>query len=1045
MSSAFDRQPRFFSKSRNRIAGTLLAALIFTFLLWRGVFTPDRFPYALEVSVQSDTPASTQIYFDRGAGLRETDSSSQRIGVGTTAVRLPLPPGIYKVLRFDPIDRAGRASFGALRIVGPGGALIRTVLPSELSPNDQIERVPLANGLLEMTSTDHANDPQFAADLDPAMKLEFGFFDQVVAARWWLLRWFAGCLIVLLFLEHTWRNRIQRARSLVALKRERPRLALALCAGVAAIISSYPVVFLGKSFVSPNTTVLLYDRLPTVPGYSDTHAEDVRGADVGAMMWQHLPYTVQLNHALRAGTLPLWNRFASCGVTLLGQGQSMFGDPLHLLVVAANGAPWAFDLKYVLVKALFGCGLGWCVWALTRDFAASAILTFGSVFIAFFNYRLNHPSIFTMGYAPWILVAWFHLVGTADRRSFRNALLLWYAANWMVLTSGTVKEAYLLVLSLNVTGALIFFTAVSQPGQKLRRGVILGLAAIAFILISAPLWWSLLEALSSSYTNYDAPRIIQNPGQWLIGLFDDLFYREFQPKHNVHKPAANFLVLLGFLWALLQPHRLFATRALVIVLSSFLAALALAFRFGPPSWAPTWVLAVPLLRNVYNLDTIFSCIALIHLCVLAGWGFSAARQPLAAGQAARYGWMMLAVVVALFAVYFGIAPSGLAEPHVWAGWSGLTLDQGIVYANVILLPLAASVLIYLAARHVRGAPLTYGAAAGAIVALVILLARHGQHLRFTPTTYIAAPGVRADLQIPSASVEFLQRHTKDEPSRVLGVARTFFPGFGTIYGLEVINGANALENRVHRQLVEAAGLVIPGNWIYEVPVRELPQWRPIADFLNVRYLIAPDSVPTPAEGYREAAALDLKVFESEHCWPRAFFTNRLEHYTTPAQLVSMIRQRAPGAPFAAMQESDPIPLPLPSGGAAATATVVPAHDYLLTTNTTAFTIVAPSAGLAVLHENWLPNDFRATLNGKPVPYLRVNHTFKGVLIPGAGTYRIEFAYWPRGLTIALTLAACGAALAIATDAAVRRSSSLAFSDPSGGEHRDALPLGHFSR
>jgi len=49
------------------------------------------------------------------------------------------------------------------------------------------------------------------------------------------------------------------------------------------------------------------------------------------------------------------------------------------------------------------------------------------------------------------------------------------------------------------------------------------------------------------------------------------------------------------------------------------------------------------------------------------------------------------------------------------------------------------------------------------------------------------------------------------------------------------------------------------------------------------------------------------------------------------------------------------------------------------------------------------------------------------------------------LTIALTLAACGAALAIATDAAVRRSSSLAFSDPSGGEHRDALPLGHFSR
>ena len=65
----------------------------------------------------------------------------------------------------------------------------------------------------------------------------------------------------------------------------------------------------------------------------------------------------------------------------------------------------------------------------------------------------------------------------------------------------------------------------------------------------------------------------------------------------------------------------------------------------------------------------------------------------------------------------------------------------------------------------------------------------------------------------------------------------------------------------------------------------------------------------------------------------------------------------------------------------------------------------------MLTEAWLADDFVALLNDQPVPYFRVNHAFKGVRVPGPGEYRIGITYRPRRLTLALALAAVGAAAA----------------------------------
>ena len=67
---------------------------------------------------------------------------------------------------------------------------------------------------------------------------------------------------------------------------------------------------------------------------------------------------------------------------------------------------------------------------------------------------------------------------------------------------------------------------------------------------------------------------------------------------------------------------------------------------------------------------------------------------------------------------------------------------------------------------------------------------------------------------------------------------------------------------------------------------------------------------------------------------------------------------------------------------------------------------------SVLTESWMADDFIATLNGRRIPYFRVNHAFKGVVIPSAGDWTVEFTYRPAWWTFSLVLAMVGVALLI---------------------------------
>jgi uncharacterized membrane protein YfhO len=96
----------------------------------------------------------------------------------------------------------------------------------------------------------------------------------------------------------------------------------------------------------------------------------------------------------------------------------------------------------------------------------------------------------------------------------------------------------------------------------------------------------------------------------------------------------------------------------------------------------------------------------------------------------------------------------------------------------------------------------------------------------------------------------------------------------------------------------------------------------------------------------------------------------------------------------------------------ATPSVAPATNYRLTSNTTSFDVRASGPGIVVLTEAWWPETFRATIDGRRVPIVRVNHAFKGVIVDRAGDHRITFRYWPRNLTRNLILSAVGLGLGL---------------------------------
>ncbi len=986
-----------------RLLPALLLACFASIIFWWNPYGRQPanayFHVLLKPSVAGEVTLAVNI---DGTGLRKEYAQSQAIEGGKiNHVCFILRAGKLSKFLLTPLTTEGEVDLIRCWMETESGELAADLTPASLAqvvpgirPDPATGAVRLPSRLGSVT-TGLEVKPEPPIDLaatppPPAWQIIFVFL-AVVAA---------GMVLPQITSKVAWRKHGAR---LLHWAHRRPRTAIFAVAVVSVAISCFPVIFCGKSFVSPdNGLQLLYEKWPTMPGALGGRVENPSGSDIGAVFYWHLPASMVQHRAIfEDGEFPLWNRYNWGGVPLWAQCMSMLGDPLHWPAVITGGAAWAWDFKFVAAKIMFALGIGLLVRATSRSLIASLLITLSAPFIGFFVYRFCHPGVFAMSYAPWILLPWLEAVHAPTRRAVAGWAALLIFANWWQLNGGTAKEASAFLICLNAAGALALIAAPLPGRERAVRFGIFTWASLLSVLLSAPLWLVFLDGLSKAWTFYDRPQIYQIQPGLFIGLFDDIFYRQLMPAEFMSNPSANFLVLLGAAWALVHVRKLSADRSFLAVLITSVGSAAIAF--GVIS--PLVLEQIPMIRNIYHFDDTFSGVLFVLLFVLAGYGLRECRRRMRLAEWKGDWTLVLCGVGVLLAAFLGLTqashrvgvtfhPVGKTMPKSDFMWE---YGAGLVVALAIL-PWA-----WRAVRLRQQAAITWFLVACA--AWVTMHFRHGMHLVTNFDIYTMNPKTRLDIrQVPSPSVQLISKLTTD-PVRVSGIDWTM-TSTNVLTRFESIDGADALQNPAMRELTAAIGLRDVWSWRLLVLRQDFAKVHRGLDMLGVRYYLDKLGRGHELPGLRLLSGTDLDALESETAWPRAFFTDSVLGYRDIGDLKQLINE-GDGRPFAVMLAPDRSRLPLPPADFAQRK-IVNAHGYRLTQNSTTFEVDAPTAGVAVLGEAWLPGDIQATVDGEPAEVLRVDHAFRGVLIKQPGHHVVQFRYWPAVLDKALWMALIGA-------------------------------------
>lgn len=968
------------------VLGYVVALPLIVGLLAGAVADPRT--YTISVTMESSTPGHVQVFFDSGAGFREVQSSTAWFETepGAHEYRLRLPAGTYRKFRLDPGTLPGRYRIERVAILAPDDSVYAAIPLTDLKPDYQVTVLEASERRLVVTTPPGTSDPQLlyspaAPVVIPSLVFRLrGLRTLALIGLTWIVAvafvWAGNRVIgrpgsrvdlVLIWLE--------------TFLTARPTVAIVVAAVVATLLSTYPVL-LGRSFVAPTNGYirLFYAIPPFTPGSDDTQIEESRGSDVAATLYAFMPYSLLQREALSHGEMPLWNRYNATGRPLWGQGQSFLLDPLHWLTIVMPDLTLGWDLKFIAHRLLFAMGIGVAAFLATGASVPALLLATAAPFAGVYLFRLNHPAVFTLSYAPWALAGWFLLARASSRQELSRAAALMALSMSLVLVSSPPKEAVVMLLGVATAGVAVVLRA---PGSwvDLRGRLLAGaIGGVAFVLLTAPHWLVFLDTLRLSMTSYDRPYAVLAGREHALGLF----LTPLVP--GLLRPGLNVLVLVLLLSAATAPWCFLQAPVALPCGLVGLGLLAVAFGAVPDAW----LLGIPLVANIGHIDDVFITAAVPLLLIVAAWGASVL---LASGYLRRG-------VVSAATVLIG---AWLLKQVEW-----LTRPGGFepFAVALILVPATALPWVLWPARPGRA---HRALAATAIATVAVLLFPVGLHLnsRFPilePLLIQPRPRTAVD-GVPAAAAAV--RAASTEPRRIVGLDWWMFSGSQALYGLEGIGGPDALETAPYEELVNAGGITRYWLWLTTVPAKDLDRLAPLLDVLNVGFLVAgAEDVPP---GFVDLPVLPsdrARIGRRESAWPRAFFVDGVSAY---GDVQEFLRQAASaGRPIAAVQASDRGAVETTRALTAPSGVTIPARDYRLTVNTSRFTVTAPGAGVAVLGETYLPGEFRAALNGTAVPYFRVNHAFKGIVIPAAGEWTVEFTHRPVHWSLSLMLAALGA-------------------------------------
>jgi hypothetical protein len=782
---------------------------------------------------------------------------------------------------------------------------------------------------------------------------------------------------------------------------QHPVLAIGFVSLLAVVVNCYPVVFCGKSFVSPTRGMaMVYDWWPPLPGMGPTPQVSNHGSDTAAeLIWGVPVGFIESRSLLEHGELPLWNRYGHAGEALLGQAVSMLGDPLHLIVIIGRGSAGAWDIKFLTAKFLFCVGFGLLILRLLGNRSLSLIYAALAAYCGAWFYINNHPAFFVFSYAPWILLSALGLLDLRSKSRVRWGLA-WLLVTFAGFNAGHVELAVVLIVGLNlaaVAWALTGCCNIADPARVVAR---MGMGTLLFLGLTAPMWMSFLVALENSYSLHSEVRVTQLPFVSLPGVFDDLFFLLPLKDDSFASvaPGTSLLVMAGCIlsalrWRQLKGEPFFWVNGGAILLWGGCV-------FG---WVPVTVLAaIPLLNRVGHVYTDFSYLLVIHLTIQSAYGFKCLAGEgnfrRAAVDFLRVG-LIFAGIILLYCI--GIT-------HRLIPW-GYFLFVGAGAVGALLL---------FAFLRSRPGPIPALGWAGIIILGLVANYRFGLYT-FGNKDLLMLPGPRVVLNAPSQAIDEIQAD-KSDPFRVVGMQWNLFGNYSAVYGLEDIRSCAPLSNGEFINLIRKfPGVELRKGWIIEVVAPFAAQ--PLLNLLNVKYLLMPPRVVLQ-EGlnFRLKDRSDFGIEENLEVWPRAFFSDKVVSSSSTEEFIQQLLENGK-QPFIAMTPEEIEKQPgLRQLETAKKATISAATNYRLLPNSTAFDVHAASAGIVCLAEGQA-RDFIARANSEPKEVLTINRAFKGVYLDKPGDYHLEFVYRPRywRLTGTLFWIATGSIIVMASVSFIR--------------------------
>lgn len=755
-----------------------------------------------------------------------------------------------------------------------------------------------------------------------------------------------------------------------------PALAIVLMAALAVIINNYPIIFCGRSYVSPSARLpMLHDGGATFPDLHTLAGNDHGSDSAAVLLWGVPAGFIESRALMEHGELPLWNRYSHAGDTFIGQAVSMLGDPLQLIVIFGHGSAIAWDFKYLLAKLIFCVGFGLLVLRLLGSQLLSLLFTVLAAYCGAFFYIDNHPVFFVFSYAPWILLSALEFLDLQSTQRIRWGLI-WLVANIGCFNGGHVEPAVTLIGGLNLAAVVYWLAHCRNVADSAKILTRMAVVTLLFLGLTAPVWLSFLVSLPDSYSAHSQVQVTQLPPAALLGAFDDVFYRLPLTTDWFEAPApgASLLIAVGslfsaFRWRQLKSDPFFVINSCAIVLWS-----ACIFKI-----IPGWVLAVvPLFNRIGHIYKDFSYLLVLHLTIQCAYGFKALAQESNLRRGA-VDFLRAALILVVITLVFCFE-----IPHSPVPWSYFLCVAVAAFAAPLL-------YLFLKLRHGRISALWW-------VAIIIL----GFIPNFRFGLYhtgneraLMLPGRRIVLNEPSESIDKI-RADPSGPFRVVGLQRNLFGDYSAVYGLEDIRSCAPLSNTEFMYLLQNfPGMRVTSVWM----ARVLDPWaaQPLLNLLNVKYLLCSPLVPEKmfdSGPFRIADRGDFIALENPDAWPRAFFSDKIIPLSSLEEFVGYLAVNGK-QPFAALTPEEIAKQPgLSQLQGTKPAAVVPAKNYKLGINSTAFDIHATSSGIVCLTEGQA-KDFTASANGTPRDVLAVNGAFKGIYLGAPGDYHIKFIFRPR--------------------------------------------------